>query len=342
MKLFSMWLLLAVSQASMAFQLMGARWPSPEVTFQFDIVNTRGVAHSPSGVSWNDAFAEAMQRWNRVSGFTFSAGSRRAADPCQSDRINSASFRRDNCGFAFGENTLAITSNLFSGSTYLESDIVFNDNKNWDVFDGPLAGDTVEFIRVAAHELGHSLGLDHETGQPALMQPFIGNIIAPTRDDLNGVAALYPAQPSVACEAIGLSLNVWTSGQLQVEGCRRFQLSFVLSPDQSAMDLYHFDLPVDGRVVIRMTTSDQTAVDAFLELLDEQREFVALDNNTGQGLDPMIVADLRRGRIFCWRTARSRICKLAIIAFRSASVASINCPAPGWWRIMKWRSTAWS
>ncbi len=295
MRVFLLGLMMVVSPWSMAFELMRARWPQPEVSFEFDIVNTRGAPRSPSGTRWNDAFVEAMQRWNGVSGFTFNDGARRVTDPCRDDRVNGVGFRGDDCGFAFGANTLAITSNLFSRDVYLESDIVFNDNEDWDVFDGPLTGIRVDFTRVAAHELGHTLGLDHENSQPALMAPFISNVIGPTRDDLNGVAALYPAQASTACQAAPLTLNVWSNGRLQAEDCRRIELTFVLSPDQSAVDWYCFDLPVAGRVVIRMIADDQTAVDAFLELLDAERQFVALDDDSGQGFDAMIVADLPAG-----------------------------------------------
>lgn len=296
-------LLVLLTPMAQAFQLMGGRWPQPETTLVFDIVNTSGQTHSPSGVSWNDAFEEAMQRWNRATAFTLRGVSGRS-DPClKEDGVNGVDFHSDYCGFGFGSNTLAITSNLFTPrGIYLESDIVFNDSVDWDVYDGWQMSNAVDFRRVAAHELGHTLGLDHETDRPALMAPLIADIIFPQRDDIEGVAAIYgfpQNEKNPACSTVmDLPLNVWLSGTLEPDDCRRFELDLTLfAGDDSAVDSYQFDMPIDGRVIIRMESDDFQSLDPFLELLAaDGDQTIDFDDDRGEGLNALIVADLSAGR----------------------------------------------
>jgi len=77
------------------------------------------------------------------------------------------------CGKAFGSNVLAYTQNWTNGSVITESNIIFNDKYEWNVYDEPhIVGrwsGIRDFRRVALHELGHSMGLDHEDDVPAIM-----------------------------------------------------------------------------------------------------------------------------------------------------------------------------
>lgn len=163
-------------------------------------VNSLGS--SPSGVRWNAAFAEAASRWSgdwdlRIDVYN------QYSDPCAGvapltvdDPRNGVGFRDDLCGFAFDEDTLAVTLRTFQVSTdaaIVEADIVFNGNVAWDVYDGPLRPGPPDFRRVATHELGHVIGLEHEEDVPALMNTTISGIDAPNADDRGGVAALYGA-----------------------------------------------------------------------------------------------------------------------------------------------------
>jgi hypothetical protein len=95
-----------------------------------------------------------------------------------------------------------VTTIWVRGSTRVEGDVIFNDTLNWDSFGGPLrrtsSGATLyDFRRVALHEFGHVLGLDHpdEAGQnvTAIMDSdsFDEERLYP--DDIAGVSALYGA-----------------------------------------------------------------------------------------------------------------------------------------------------
>ena len=80
-----------------------------------------------------------------------------------------------------------------------ESDTVFNTAYHWDSYRGPLRPGIQDFHRVALHEFGHMLGLDHpdEHGQtvPAIMNSVISNIGALQPDDIAGVKSLYDDGP---------------------------------------------------------------------------------------------------------------------------------------------------
>jgi len=187
-----------LSGQSGSYVLLDSRWwPAPETTFDVYIYNAQDGYDSPSGMSWNDAFETAMARWHEDTVFRFSVRNT-YANPCDSgfdaDGRNGVDFRADACDFDFGSTTLAITFNTTSSAapqTTLESDIVFNESFEWDVYSGPQQGYVFDFRRIATHELGHTIGLDHEVINPALMNPVAGSIEVPLQDDIDGVRAIY-------------------------------------------------------------------------------------------------------------------------------------------------------
>ena len=60
------------------------------------------------------------------------------------------------------------------------------------------SGAVVDLIRVAKHEIGHSMGLLHapEEERKALMAPFISNTRAPCRWDIATARQLYGENPT--------------------------------------------------------------------------------------------------------------------------------------------------
>lgn len=280
--------------SAFAYVLSGQRWPQAETSFVFDLVDTHGERVAPSGISWNQAFATAMQRWNERTVFRFH-GRPGTADPCRDDGQNTVGFRGDDCGFAFGSTTLAITYSVFSGGTLLETDIVFNANEAWDVYDGPLRPRVTDFTRVATHELGHALGLGHEDRVPAIMSSLANDLTLPQKDDLDGVAALYGASrpPSVCQTQPSLPLNTWLQGRLEASDCRRLDIAdSAFASDDSAVDLYTLELPVAGLVLVRM---DSEQLDPYLEIR-QGTSILAADDDSGFGSNALIVKHLSAGR----------------------------------------------
>ena len=183
-----------------AYELMGLQWPVPDIDIYAQI-ELAGDGFSPSGGSWNQAFAEGVARWEAVTDFRFDLVDV-LSNPCAGTMItipedgfrNGVGFRHDICGSAFGVATLAVTLTYYEDSNITESDIVFNSAEEWDVYSGPWVTRIPDFRRVAVHELGHVIGLDHEDGAHSIMTTYFESgdtLETPTADDVAGVNVLY-------------------------------------------------------------------------------------------------------------------------------------------------------
>lgn len=190
------------------------KWPAGNIPITIKLGDTTTLS---DGSNYNTSARAAAQAWNGVIGSAQfqiqlaaagSASEQSGANPPQPP-INELAFGDTIFGKAFDTSTLAVTTGFSSGNERKEADITFNTkNFKWDSYRGfrpsSLSSDTIDIQRVAIHELGHVLGLDHpdEKGQPgvnAIMNSHISQSVDTlTADDINGAQSLYgPRDPLV-------------------------------------------------------------------------------------------------------------------------------------------------
>lgn len=151
------------------------------------------------GSNYNTSVQAAMQAWNGLLGsLQFASQIQTAGKATNGNSINEIVMDSTVGGTAFGTNTLAVTLSYSQGDVRVESDIIFNNAYTWDSYRGARNRRTaIDIQRVAIHELGHVLGLDHpdEASPPqtvnAIMNSKVSNVDTMQADDIAGAQSLY-------------------------------------------------------------------------------------------------------------------------------------------------------
>jgi len=198
-----------------AFRLVTAgglqlRWPTSR-TVLLQLRLDRFVFSEPlldGSTSWNQVGASVAQAWNNLAdvNFTASAGPQGLGE--RGNNVNEAYFAANYEGQSFGE-AVGITLYSFDADTgtILEADVVFDSNRPWNAYTGPVrqysgGGNLYDLRRVATHEFGHILGLGHpdDGGQSvaAIMNSRLSDTESVQQDDINGLRAIYGIHTSTA------------------------------------------------------------------------------------------------------------------------------------------------
>ncbi len=77
-------------------------------------------------------------------------------------------------------------------------DLHFDKDEDWVCDPAIITGTEIDIGVVALHELGHSIGLRHESSDPAVMEPFYNAAMSlgPLADDVNGATRIYGPNPN--------------------------------------------------------------------------------------------------------------------------------------------------
>ena len=198
-----------------AFTFFGTALPNGNTEMNLQL----GPSPSPlldGATEWATVAESAFQEWNRQLGRSqFTTNRDLTPAIATNNRVNNVSFRPDIYGTSqFGTSTLAVTLTRNS-----DRDVLFNSNKTWNSYRGIPRSGIVDFRRVALHEFGHVLGLDHpDTATPfqnvnAIMNSTAGSVESLQPDDLNGIQFLYDQSPAVTVPVTGrFSLAAPTTG----------------------------------------------------------------------------------------------------------------------------------
>lgn len=185
--------------SAQAFSTMGRTWAPGDIVMHLQL-GPPSAPLSDGSADWNAVAEAALQEWNQqISRSRFLAVRDSTAARAQGNRVNNVHFDSTVYGEAFGTGVLAVTVSFRNSRNTTESDVVFNSARTWDSYRGSLRRNLTDFRRVALHEFGHVLGLDHpdEATPPqsvdAVMNSRVSNTEFLTPDDILGVQSLYQA-----------------------------------------------------------------------------------------------------------------------------------------------------
>lgn len=180
-------------------------WPTRHLTYFFEN-DTADVTTEQRAV------LDAMGIWSRGTALTFTP----AASADDADLRISWATGDHSDGFPFDGLNGTLAHAYFPPPTHSEpiaGDVHFDDAETWTTDIQSSSAQPIDLVTVAAHELGHALGLDHSAVTTALMDPFYrGSHRFLDPDDMAGIRSLYGGSP-------GAVAWVWSGQETPPNGC---------------------------------------------------------------------------------------------------------------------------
>ncbi len=225
-----------LASPAIGFSPSGRRWAAGTSITMHLHQGAPSSALLDGAVNWNTVTEGALSTWNPfLNGVAFRVIRDSSASTDLRNGSNNVAWADDVAGDPFGD-AVAITRTLYraSDNVIVETDVLFDRSRNWNSYRGNLrsasgGGTLIDVRRVALHEFGHVLGLNHpnDIGQTvtAIMNSRVSNVDALQRDDTDGVAAIYGAVTTAPRDRL-LSGARLLPGQSIASANGRFRLLF--------------------------------------------------------------------------------------------------------------------
>ena len=219
-----------------------------------------GSGNFESTAAWEHEILRAAQVWAEQANINFTVvsdngqtlgqGSYQQGDP------NHGDIRFGGYNFGIGTQPIAQAYMPPPVNNYdIAGDIKFNTAKYFTI------GTTYDLFTVAAHEIGHALGLYHSLNLRAIMFPTYTTMMTDLySDDINGIRAIYGARPSDSYDAAASNGSFATASDITATINGTTETATLTGLDittQSDVDYYKFAAPTGTASTLQVVVQSQ-------------------------------------------------------------------------------------
>jgi hypothetical protein len=191
------------------------KWPENKISYTINQNGASKCSGSKLGSSETlKAIENSFETWTQVSGVSLNAEYAGNTSTSNSDNdgenvIEFVASKWSDQDFNPSSQALAVTVSSFKDNQIVDTDLFFNcANFTWDVLSEDTGGSKMDLQSIASHEVGHMLGIDHnsenanaDTDERAPIMYYASSIGEIKRgledDDENAVRHLYPSESPV-------------------------------------------------------------------------------------------------------------------------------------------------